>query len=96
MKKETNPPLPLHAFVESRIGLEISAEATARLGPVPKPPWYKQVKDRNLEALRKVTPWLVGNVAWELGTRFFGFSRQDQPAAAPTLTEPILSDGPPL
>lgn len=43
MKKETNTPPPLHAFAESRIGLEISTEATARLGP--KPPWQR-LKDR--------------------------------------------------
>ena len=55
--------------------LTASMRMTVSLKPPAKPPWYKRVKDRNLDAMRKVAPWLGSNLAWELGTRLLGLKR---------------------
>lgn len=88
MKKETNLPPPLRAFAESHIGLEVSTEATAQLGPVPKPPWYKRLGGRFetivIGFITNQLPPLDWNAVWDAIQRLWQlcFGRRCQPAAA--------------
>ena len=61
----------------------IAGEASISMGrlvvepkPPEKPPWYKRVKDRNLDAMKKFAPWLGKNLLWEIGKWLLGFRRQ--------------------
>ncbi len=81
MKKETNPPPPIHAFAESQIGLEISTEATAQLSPMPAKPPRPPFIDRNLKAGKFVLKEGTGEAVWEI-IKWLVSGRKREPAIA--------------
>ena len=77
MKKETKVPPPLHAFAESRLGLEVSTHATAQLGPVPPKRWRRFI-DLNLSLAKRLLNWVFPQALWE-GGKWLISSRKQEP-----------------
>ena len=82
-QEKINTPEPLRASVTLHGDLIGSISATAQLGPVPKPPWYRRLKDRNLQAAKAVLKAFerVGRIGyavggWKILSELLGFKRQ--------------------
>ena len=67
----TTTPEPLRAVGTLHGGLIGSSSATGALGPLPKPPWHRRLKDRNLEVAKA---WFkVVQVAAKIGSAIGGW-----------------------